>query len=190
MILIIFAAVIISPQTISAQTRSPLKTVREVLMQERTDFKQRISEIKDQRKRATAERIDSKITNANARMTNKMSETLNKLGRILSSIQEKARNLSAAGQDTTALNNAITQAQTAIVEAQSAVDAQAAKEYSATIGDEATLRSTVGQMVSGFRLDIQEVHKKVVDAKQAVMKAISELAKLRGERTATESANI
>lgn len=159
-------------------------------MQERGEFKQRISEIKDQRKRVITERIDNKIVNANARMTNKMTETLNKLNRILDSIQERAGNLSSAGHDTTALNNAIAQAQTAIAEAQSAVDAQAAKEYTATITDEATLRNAIGQMVSGFRLDIQGVHKKVVDAKQAVMKAISELAKLRGERTATESANI
>ena len=43
-------------------------------------------------------------------------------------------------------------------------------------------------MVSGFRLDIQGVHKQVVDAKQAVAKAVMELAKLGGVgNTATGS---
>lgn len=144
------------------------------------EFKQRIAQIRDERKKAIVEKINSKIQNANTRLTNKMNKALDKLAQILNGIKEKAEALKAAGEDTAILDNAIAAAETAIIDARTAVTAQAGKVYSVNITDEANLRNTIGQMVSQFRLDIQAVHKLVVNAKQAVAKAISELAKLGG----------
>lgn len=145
------------------------------------EFKQRIAQIRDERKKAIVEKINSKIQNANTRLTNKMTEALSKLAQILNGIREKAEALKAAGEDTAALDNAIAAAETAIIDAHAAVNAQVGKVYSANIiTDEANLKNTIGRMVSQFRLDVQSVHKKVIEAKQAVQKAISELAKLGG----------
>ena len=205
-LLIIFIAVVISPVTIIAQTTTPPKIRLETLRVERKDtketmraemkirmeeFKEGIAQIKDERKKGLVARIVDKITKANTKIAEKMSQTLDKLTRILNSMKTKTATLELAeGQDTAALASAISAAETAISEAQTAVNEQAVKEYSANITNEAILRSSIGQMVSSFRLDIQSVHKKVVDAKQAVQKARSELVKLRGEKQATESANI
>ncbi|OGH16632.1 MAG: hypothetical protein A3C30_04355 [Candidatus Levybacteria bacterium RIFCSPHIGHO2_02_FULL_40_18] len=210
LVLIIFIAVIFNPKTIGAQTatsspqttrdrlinlkedrREFVQDTREQMKEKMEAFKSQIRAIKDTRKQLLTERIADKVASANARLTNKMDKALDHLTDILNRVTEKAAAFKAQGKDTTALDAAITTAANAITTAKNAVDAQKSKEYTANITDESTLRNTIGQMVSQFRLDIQAVHKLIVDAKQAVMKAIMEAAKLRGEdNTATGSANI
>ena len=171
-------------QTFVAETREQVKEKMEA-------FRAQIKTIRDERKQILTERIADKIASSNARLTNRMDKALDHLTDILNRVKNRAADFKAQGKDTTALDQAISAAEAAIAEAKNAVEAQGAKEYTANITDESTLRNTIGQMVSGFRLDIQAVHKLVVAAKQAVQKAIMEAAKLRGEdNTATGSANI
>lgn len=210
LLFLVFAAVVFSPTIASAQTatsspqtiRDRIKTLRgerqqlitetrEELAAKKEAFRAQIKTIKDLRKQLLTERIANKTASANTKLTDRMDRALDHLTEILAKVKEKAAAFKAQGKDTTALNQAISAAETAIAAAQTAVDAQKLKEYTANITDESILRNTMGQMVSGFRLDIQAVHKLVVDAKQAVQKAIMEAAKLRGEsNTATQSANI
>lgn len=163
--------------TLNQQKREAIATKSATGMEE---FKKRMAEIRDARKKAIVERIAVKIPNANTRLTNKMTDALTKLTQILNRIKNKAANLAASGQNTTALYTAITEAETAIASAKAAVEEQASKEYSANITTDAGLRSVIGQMVSQFRLDIQAVHKLMVEARQAVAEAIAEAAKLGG----------
>ena len=168
-----------------------IKETRGQMKEKMEAFKAQIRTIKDERKQILTERIADKTASSNARLTNKMDKALDHLTDILNRVKEKAVGFKAQGKDATALDAAISAAESAIATAQAAVDAQAAKEYTANITDEPTLRNTIGQMVSQFRQDIKASHKLLVDAKQAVQKAIMEAAKLRGEdNTATDSANI
>jgi hypothetical protein len=212
LIIFVFAVLVLSP-SVYAQTNTPsplrpgqglknsLKTVGQerkemneasrAAMKEAMDaFKEEIATIRDAKKKAIVERIASKIPNANTRMTDKMNGALEKLTQILNGINEKASAAQSSGEDTTALESAISSAEAAITNAQSMVDAQAAKTYSADITDDLTLRNTIGKLVSQFRLDLSNAHKAVADARQAVAKAITELAKLKKDNTATGSANI
>jgi len=171
-------------QTFVAETREQVKEKMEA-------FRAQIKTIRDERKQILTEKIADKVASSNARLTNRMDKALNHLTDILNRVKNRSAAFKAGGKDTAALDQAISAAEAAIAEAKNAVDAQSAKEYTANITDDLTLRNTIGQMVSGFRLDIQAVHKLVVAAKQAVQKAIMEAAKLRGEdNTATGSANI
>src|SRR3972149_7100582 len=167
-----------------------IKETRGQMKEKMEAFKAQIRTIKDERKQILTERIADKTASSNARLTNKMDKALDHLTDILNRVKEKAVGFKAQGKDATALDAAISAAESAIATAQAAVDAQAAKEYTANITDEPTLRNTIGQMVSQFRQDIKASHKLLVDAKQAVQKAIMEAAKLKGEEnTATDSAN-
>ena len=171
-------------QTFVAETREQVKGKMEA-------FRAQIKTIRDERKQILTEKIADKVASSNARLTNRMDKALDHLTDILNRVKNRSAAFKAGGKDTTALDQAISAAEAAIAEAKNAVEAQGAKEYTANITDESTLRNTIGQMVSGFRLDIQAVHKLVIAAKQAVQKAIMEAAKLRGEdNTATDSANI
>jgi exonuclease VII large subunit len=153
-------------------------------------FKQRIQDIKDEKKKAIVEKIDDHVATANARLTTKMNNALTRMTSILNELQQRSTSLKANGKDTTAVDAAITDAQKAITDAQTAVNGQSQKEYSANIVSDAGIRSAIGQMVSTFRNDITATHKAVVDAKQAIVKVLTMLSTLTdsGDNSASGSA--
>lgn len=153
--------------------------VQEKIQVRKEALKQKLETIVDTRKKLLVERIDAKISTVNETVTNRMSAHLEKLSSILTRLTEKAANLKTEGKDTSALDGAITLAQTAVGTAKTAVETQAAKDYNISVVDEATLRSTVGAAMSQFRLDLNAVHKLIIDAKQVVSKAATELARLK-----------
>ncbi len=181
----------------SAMTH-PLKPLRTAVQQDKDvlrakiqEFKSQISLIRDERKKMIVEKIDNDILASNSKLTDKMSQALAKMSIILDKLKIKSTALKTEGKDTSALDAAITAAQTAIDNAKTSVAAQSQKQYSATITDDITLKNVIGQMVSGFRLDIMTVHKQVSDAKASVAAAIAQAAKLMGSpTTATGSAII
>ena len=184
-----------TPRTKAQDLKEERKDNRQEMKDEKIEkmnaFKAQIKELKDLRKQGLVEKINEKIANSNKRLTDKMGSALNNLTSILERVKNRSAAYKVEGKDTAALDSAISSAETAVTTALTAVATQANKEYTATITDETTLKNTIGQMVSQFRKDIQSVHKLVVDARQAVAKAIAEAAKLRGEeKTATGSANM
>ncbi|KKQ96689.1 MAG: hypothetical protein UT56_C0006G0015 [Candidatus Levybacteria bacterium GW2011_GWB1_39_7] len=168
-----------------------LDAIKEERKQKIEEFKEKIAAIKDERKKALVEKIVEKISNSNERLTARMSAALARLSSILKNLSEKAANLKASGKDTSELEKAISQAETAIEEAKSAVAAQAEKKYSANLINDSTLRNAIGEMISQFRKDLRDAHKKVAAARQAISKAVAELAQLGGVRnSATQSGNM
>lgn len=160
---------------------------KEEFKQKREEFKLKLQAIRDEKKQAVVERIDAKIATVNANRTARMSEAISRMRSVLEKIQEKGDAAKTEDKDTTTLDAAIATSETALENAQIAVDAQADKEYIVTIESDTTLKSTVGKTVKQLQQDLQDTHKLVVDAKQAVMNARKELAKLRGEKTEMSS---
>lgn len=173
------------PPTIREQRDLMMKNKLEtkaMMLEKKEEFKQRLQIIRDERKKAMLERIDEKISMMNNTSTARFSAVLEKLTIILNRIIDKGQVAKAKGVDTSMLDQAIVAGKTAIETAKAAVATQAAKAYSIDIVSETTLKATVGSTVSAFRKDLRDVHKIVIDAKQAVMKAEMELAKVRGEK--------
>lgn len=167
--------------------RDTMKAQKEAYMQKREELKTKLQTIRDERKKATVERIDAKMKTVNTNRTSQMSEAITKMRSILAKIKEKGALAKTNGKDTTALDAAIASAEIALQTASDAVTAQAGKEYVATIESESTLRSTVGTTTKQLESDLKGTHKLVVDAKQAVMNARMELAKITGEKSKTGS---
>lgn len=152
----------------------------------REEWRQKLASIQDEKKRLIVERIDEKIVDFNKKHATRFEEVLEKLQSILDKIKEKAKDLKSEGENTTALNTAVLSAQKAIDAAETAIDKQEVKEYEIQISTEDTLRLTVGTTVSQFRRDLRDTHKAVVDAKQAVMNARKELAKIENHKMMME----
>lgn len=159
---------------------------RSILKDKKEEFREKLQTIRDEKKRATTERIDEKISTMNKNHTARFSKTLEKLEMILNRITEQAQNLKAKGIDTLKLDSAVASAKTAINAAKVAVEIQTAKTYTIDVASENRLKTTVGSIVSMFRKDLRDVHKTVIDAKQAVQKAEMELVKVRGEQKGAE----
>jgi hypothetical protein len=167
-------------QNLKDQRKAAVGELKADIKNARDDFKAKISAIKDERKKMVVGKIDDHVASANARLTSKMSNTLTRLTDILNKFKERASALKTGGANTAALDSAIAAAEAAIASAQTKVTTQADKTYTANITTDAALRFVIGNMISQFRLDISATHKSVVDAKQAVVKVLSELAKLGG----------
>ena len=186
---------------VNAQTITPIKSLKEQtqdlrqktnqdIMQLKQDnraaikakmdeYKTRIQAIKDERKKLLVERIDSKISNLNKKYTTHLSDVLTKLQMILDKVKADVIDPKVLAD--------ITTAQSAIDAAKKLNDAQAAKQYVPDITTDATLRTTVGSIVSQFRLDLVADHKAVVDAKQAVQNLKSDKVMMK---KATGSASL
>lgn len=164
-------------QTNSAQLKDRMQEQRSTMKAKREEFKQRLQTIRDEKKKAVVERLDNKLSQVNEKRTNRMLEYLERLSPILTKIKERTSFAKSSGKDTTAVDTAIASAEATLTNAQNAATTQAEKEYVITI-DSQTLRNTVGKTTSQLQSDLQIVHKAVVDAKQKVIAAARELAKV------------
>lgn len=174
----------ISTPTTTAQpeaTTGTRGTTIQNRIEKREEFKEKLQEIKNEKKRALVERIDTKISSVNTNRTTQMSTVLEKLNSILSRLIEKVNTAkTAGGNETTLAEVAITQAQSALSTAKASVASQASKQYDIQVSsEEGVLRTNVGSTVSQFEKDLRTTHKTVVDAKQALMSVIKELSKLK-----------
>lgn len=164
------------------ETRTILKDKREELKDKKVEFREKLQIIRDEKKRSMVEGIDEKISRMNSTHTARFSTVLEKLEMVLNKITEKAQIAKSKGVDSSMVDSAIVAAKTAIDAAKATVTAQGLKTYSIEVVSETALKRNVGSVVSMFRKDLKDVHKAVVDAKQAVQKAEMELAKVRGEQ--------
>lgn len=151
---------------------------REQMKAKREEFTKRLTAIRDEKKKAVVERIDTKIATINKNRTDKMAKHLEKMSSILSRLQERLNAAKSLGKDTAAFETALIDASSAIVTSQTAVVQQAAKQYTASITDETTLRTTVGSVVSQLQSDLQTTMQTVVDAKQKLQNTLKEGKKI------------
>lgn len=152
---------------------------KDAVQEKREAFKEKIKTIRDQKKQVVVERIANKLTTVNQNQTTRLTGVIEKLTNFITTIEEKVSKAKTDGQDTSLAETAVSNAKTAIDNARSAVATQVATDYTITINTENTLRNDVGVITNQFRSDMQATHKAVVDAKQAVMQAAREVAKLR-----------
>lgn len=171
-----------SPQNRVQNRKDVAAQRKEAAQQKREEFKARLQTIRNEKKKAAVERIDIKISNMNKNRADRFAAVLDKLQSILDRVSQKASEAKANGKDTTTLDGSIVNAQAVIDSAKAAVSAQAAKTYAIQISDGPTLRNSVGTTVSQFKKDLRDVHKLIVEAKQAVQNTVKELAKVVSAR--------
>lgn len=182
---LIFVGSVAAQTDLTKQIPQPppaIKEQRDLIIKNRLEAKEKFKTIRDEKKRAMVERIDEKIYIMNKTHTARFSAALEKLLVILNRITLKTQNAKSKGFDTSTIDSAIATAKSAIDAAKAAVSTQSAKTYSIEVTGEATSKTTVGSVVSMFRKDLRDVHKLVVDAKQAVQKAEKELATFGGKQ--------
>ena len=166
--------------TIHQEMKDAKETMHADMVQARTDFKTKLSEIKDQRKQTIVTNLDNRISTMNKKRTDEMSTRLDRLTSILGKISTKESSLTAAGKNTVALKADILAAQTAIDAAKEAVTDQASKDYIMTITTDTALKGAASTTILQFVTDIKIAYTKVVAAQAGVVKAYSDASKLLG----------
>ena len=136
---------------------SPALAVDATRSGKKVEFRERITQVRDEKKQQILEHINSQLTLINERATKAMLNHLEQLQALLDKI--KAR---VPAVDTTA-------AQAKIDEAKAAVEAQAAKEYVIEFTDETGLHVGASTAKTQLWTDLKAVREKVRLARQAVV---------------------
>lgn len=155
-----------------------MKVASESFAQRKEELRLRLQTIKDEKKKVLVTRINEKINKINKRRTDHMLKVLERLGRILDRLRQKVDIAKTNGKDVASVELAIDKAQTAVENARNAVGEQAPKAYQIDVTSEAVLRSSVGKVISGLQGDLRRVHALVIEAKQAVAKAVQLAARM------------
>jgi hypothetical protein len=146
--------------------------------QERTEFRQQLQAIKDEKKRKVVETVDANIAKNNEKWMNNLTNTLNRLSAILEKIEEKTNELENSGKDTAKVKELIAEASTAISEAQTIVSSQREETYTIDIQEEGNLGQAVSATIKEFRSDIKSVFEKVKTARLKVRSALTALKEI------------
>ena len=119
----------------------------------------KLQQFRDQRKAKIVEQLTTMLNKINQRHTEQMTKNLSRMTEILSKVTANSKTPAA---------------QTAIATAQAAVTAQAAKDYTITVTDEATARVDAQKTKEQLRTDIEATKKLVMEAKKSLIEAIKE----------------
>lgn len=132
----------------------------------RAEFREKISQVRDEKKKQILEHISNQLQLINDKATKAMLNHLERLQSLVNKIKTRKPSADA------------TTAQTKIDEAKTAVEAQAANEYVIEFNGESGLRVGASNAKTKLRTDLKAVREKVRLARQAVvdlLKTVKEL---------------
>jgi predicted nucleic acid-binding Zn-ribbon protein len=143
----------------------------------RAELKEKLSRVKDERKREVVERLVEKFGTANDRMTDRLSDGLARMEAVLRRIEEHADTLEVDGSDTANVRTAITNATNAIDAARAAIATQAGNVYSLAdvVTTEDTLRANIGGVRSRMNADLRSVRDTVLGVRDEIKEAANAL---------------
>lgn len=155
-----------------------MKTLDTRIKLKEQTFKVRLTKLHDENKRTALLKLDTKISSISGRATIVMTNAIEKMTNILNKVEEKEMVAKDQGINTTSLDAAIADAKAALASASAAVTAQSNKVYDIPVTTDEAAKTSAGQTVSQMQNDLRQTYQSVMKAKQAVMKAITELKKI------------
>lgn len=150
-----------------------LLSLKDRMASRAAELRKKLDKFKDKIKAGRLENINTNLNTINSRRTSQMQEVLKKISAVLEKIKAKTTEAGNAGKDVTAINTAIAALETEWAQADAAVKAQAEKDYSVTVNSETTAKDDVSSIRDSLKTDLQATHTQVVEARQALAKALS-----------------
>lgn len=135
-------------------------------------LKTRLAAFKDKQKAQVVERINKSLNSINQKMTGQMLKHLERMASILTKLEARVNSAKPDVKDVTSAREAISDAKAAIDSATAAVSSQAEIDYTITVSSETRAKTDVQKVREQLHNDLKTVRQLVVEAKQAVAKAI------------------
>ena len=159
--------------------RELIEQKQQLVKTTRAQFQTAVTQIKDVRKKAIVEKVDSRIATVDQIRTANMTKQLTQIKNVLDKLDLKIATASTAGKDVTVAKTAMSSARNAWTVAQTAVTAQAAKTYTPSISTDTTLKTVVSSTVKGVVDDLKNTHQLVIAARQAAVDVAKAVAKIQ-----------
>lgn len=162
----------------------------QVSLNKREEFKTKLGEIKDEKKKEKLSNLDENLSKVNANAVSRWGKVLERLEAIVAKIKTRTDEASAQGKDVTGILSAIAIAEAKIAEAKSAVADQSNNAYVIVIGSESNLGQSVKSTISTLKTDLKAVEAKVKAAKEAVADVFKALKAVVGTTEPTSTPTI
>ena len=134
--------------------------MKEKKTQQKEDFKEKVQNIKDEKKQAVVAKIDEKLSDRQTRLVSVLTKHLERLDAAIMTIEDKAE-LLTDDANKSKLTQQISEARQSIIVAKQAVETQSQKVYAPDVSSESRLKAVVSQTVANFRKDWSSVKAKV-----------------------------
>jgi hypothetical protein len=134
--------------------------MKEKKTQQKEDFKEKVQNIKDEKKQAVVAKIDEKLSDRQTRLVSVLTKHLERLDAAIMTIEDKAE-LLTDDANKSKLTQQISEARQSIIVAKQAVETQSQKVYAPDVSSESRLKAIVSQTVANFRKDWSSVKAKV-----------------------------
>ena len=145
--------------------------MKEKKTQQKEDFKEKVQNIKDEKKQAVVAKIDEKLSDRQTRLVSVLTKHLERLDAAIMTIEDKAE-LLTDDANKSKLTQQISEARQSIIVAKQAVETQSQKVYTPDVSSESRLKAVVSQTVANFRKDWSSVKAKVVLAQTNTVEVI------------------
>jgi hypothetical protein len=145
--------------------------MKEKKTQQKEDFKEKVQNIKDEKKQAVVAKIDEKLSDRQTRLVSVLTKHLERLDAAIMTIEDKAE-LLTDDANKSKLTQQISEARQSIIVAKQAVETQSQKVYAPDVSSESRLKAVVSQTVANFRKDWSSVKAKVVLAQTNTVEVI------------------
>jgi hypothetical protein len=163
-------------QAVREKLEGVKKEAQDKMQAIRADFKAKLSQVKDEKKKQTAENLHERLGTLNEKWTMHFGDVLDKYAEVLKRVESRRDKVQAAGKDTAAVNAALQAAQAAITRARTTVEVQAAKTYEVTVTTDVQLRAAFQTAHTALKKDLMALRDGAMrDAREAVQKAIQSL---------------
>lgn len=150
-----------------------LDSLRERIATKEAALKKKLATFRNKQKAQLAERINNTLTNINEKMVTQMNRHLETITGILSKLEARVNANVANIENSAEAGLAISNAKKAIETASNAVNMQAEKDYVLVATSEAKIGEDLRGVKDQLHNDLRLVRQLIVDARQAVSKAIS-----------------
>lgn len=154
---------------------------KEMMASREAVLKERLAKFRDKIKAQRVERINSNLNKVSENRINAYKKHYETLLQLLTKIEDKINEAEKNGKDMTSAKSALATARTELDKAKAAIDAQAEKDYTVIVSDEATVRSDAQTARGLLATDIKSVHELVITARKSLKDVITSFLGIFGE---------
>jgi chromosome segregation ATPase len=156
-------------------TKTIKETKEATLTERKAAFEAKLKEIKDQRKKALAERLSNQINKLNDIRTERYLRHLERLSRILEKIEKRVDELESAGKSVTSLKTSIASIKASIESTTEKVEAQQEKVYTVEIQSESTLKTDYRKVHAQLKSDLSGLSSQIKKLKDDMLTLFHDL---------------
>jgi len=159
--------------TMASKAANLRMELKEKMASRAAALKEKLQAFKDKVKAQRVENINDRLITINQNRTDQMMSVLDRLTEFVDKIQNRIDNATGENLDKNPAKDALANAKVKIEAAKEAVTAQSEKDYTIALNTEATVKVDAQESRDTLHKDLKTVHDLVVEARKAVVEALT-----------------